>query len=175
MQPLLLIAQQGQRPFHGDPLEADFVARAQLAEPPEIRRDHVGRFGRLLRLLRPRFVSLLGPLLLLLLLLWLLLLRPRLLSLLGPLLLLLSGLCLRLLFCLLLLWLCLRVLLFIVFFLRVRRDKRPEKQKQGSDVSNSNELHCNRLLRVAIGSARRRPVRPTYAPPALLLPDRKSV
>jgi hypothetical protein len=45
IQPLLLIAQQGQRPFHGDALEADLVARAQLAEPPEIRRDHVGRLG----------------------------------------------------------------------------------------------------------------------------------
>ena len=77
-------------------------------------------------LLRLRFLSLLGTLLLLWLLLWLLLLR-----LLGP---------------LLLLRLRLRSLLFIVFFLRVCRDKCPKKQKQGNGVGNSNELHCDCLL-----------------------------
>src|ERR1035441_402353 len=45
MQPLLLVAQQPERAFHGDALEADFVARAQLAEPPKIGGDHVGRLG----------------------------------------------------------------------------------------------------------------------------------
>jgi hypothetical protein len=113
--------------------------------------------GPLLLLLR--FLSLLGPLLLLL----------RFLSLLSPLLLLLRPLLLWLLSPLLLL--LLRRALFL-FFLRVRRDKRPEKQKQGSRAGNSNELHSNRLLKIAIGCARRRPVRLDSAPPLVRLPLR---
>ncbi len=114
-------------------------------------------------LLRLLLLGLLGPLLLLRLLLLgllgpLLLLRLLLLSLLGPLLL-LRSLLLRLLGPLLLLRLCLRARLLIVFFLSVHRDKRPKKQKQGNRVGNSNELHSNRLLKVAIGCARGRPVR----------------
>ena len=42
--------------------------------------------------------------------------------------------------------LCLRAL--FLFVLRVRRDKRPEKQKQGNGVGKSNELHSNSLLKV---------------------------
>jgi len=79
-------------------------------------------------------LRLLGPLLLLLLsgLRALLLLR-----LLGPLLLLLlSGLCALL----------LRLTLFFVLLtLRVRRDNRPEEQKQGGSASGSNELHNGHL------------------------------
>lgn len=67
-----------------------------------------------------------------------LLLRLLLLRLLSPLLLWLLS--LRLLGPLLrLLRLFLRVLLFLV--LRVHRDQRPEKQKQGSRAIDSNELH----------------------------------
>ena len=82
---------------------------------------------RLLPLLWPLLLRLLGPLLLLRLLFRSLLglLRSLLLRLLGPLLRLLR--------------LFLRVLLFLV--LRVHRDQRPEKQKQGSRAIDSNELH----------------------------------
>ena len=111
------------------------------------------RFRLLLRALRLLLLCLLGPLLLRLRLLSLLdplLLRFRLLSLLlllRPLLLRLRGpLLRRLLFLsrlgpllLLRLRLCLRALFLL--FLRVRRDKRPEKQKQGSRAIDSNELH----------------------------------
>src|SRR5258705_9415723 len=44
-QPLFLIAQQFHCAFHGNPLEEDVVARAELAELPEIRGDDVGGFG----------------------------------------------------------------------------------------------------------------------------------
>ena len=96
---------------------------------------------RLLLLLRSLLLRLLGPLLLLRLLFRsllspLLLLRLLFRSLLG----LLRSLLLRLLGPLLrLLRLFLRVLLFLV--LRVHRDQRPEKQKQGSRAIDSNELH----------------------------------
>jgi hypothetical protein len=83
----------------------------------------------LLRTLRLLLLSLWNSLLLWLLsrslLRLLLLLRSLLLRLLGPLLRLLR--------------LFLRVLLFLV--LRVHRDQRPEKQKQGSRAIDSNELH----------------------------------
>jgi hypothetical protein len=62
----------------------------------------------------------------------------------GPLLLgLLSGLCVRLLFNLL----RFRLLLFFTLLraLRVRRDYRPEKQKQGSGTGPSNEFHSDLL------------------------------
>jgi type VI protein secretion system component VasK len=96
----------------------------------------------------------LGPLLLRLL--WLSLLGPLLLRLLsGLLLLLLCVLCLRpLRLCLralllcgwprTLLWLALllfRLGLFFLLVLRVRRDNRPEKHKQGSGTDSSKELH----------------------------------
>jgi len=129
---------------------------------------------RLLSLLRPRLLlrlrllSLLRPRLLLrsllLRLLGALLLRLRLLSLLRPRLL-LRSLLLRLLGALLLrlLRLCLWALFF--FLLRVRRDKRSEKQKQGNGVGKSNELHSDSLLKLPIGCARRRPVRLSSVPP----------
>jgi hypothetical protein len=96
-----------------------------------------------LLLLRPLLLSLLDPLLLL---------RPLLLGLLDPLLLL--GLSLRvLLLCswprILLLPILLLfgpALLFVLLVvLRVRRDTRPEKQKQGSGTGSSKELHSSRL------------------------------
>ena len=37
--------QQLERLFDGDPLEPHFIARPQLAQAPEIGRDHVGRLG----------------------------------------------------------------------------------------------------------------------------------
>lgn len=115
-----------------------------------------------LLVLRPLWLSLLRPLLPRLwwlcladlpdLLLW----RPLLRSLLDPLLpWLLSGLsvplCLRLF--LLLLCACLRLLLLfrlalfsvLLVVLRVRRDNRPEKQKQGGRTGSSNKLHSNHL------------------------------
>ena len=106
-------------------------------------------------LLRLRLLSLLRPRLLL---------RLRLLSLLRPRLL-LRSLLLRLLGALLLrlLRLCLWALFF--FLLRVRRDKRSEKQKQGNGVGKSNELHSDSLLKLPIGCARRRPVRLSSVPP----------
>jgi hypothetical protein len=48
-----------------------------------------------------------------------------------------------------LLLLSLRALFF--FVLRVRRDNRPEKQKQGGGTGSSNELHGNHPLKFAIG------------------------
>jgi hypothetical protein len=78
-------------------------------------------------LLRLLWLRLLGPLLLLLL--WLLL--PRLL---GP---------------LLRFRLALFFLLLVV--LRVRRDNRPEEQKQGSGTGSSNILHSNRLPQIRNG------------------------
>ena len=81
------------------------------------------------------------------------LLRRRLLGGLGPLSLRLLG-GLRVLLLRLLLLLCRRSLLLfrrlalvflLVASLRVRRDHRPEKQKQGSGTNSSNELHSNCL------------------------------
>jgi len=139
----------------------------------------LGRLLLLRSLLLRLLLRLLGPLLLWLLLLRLLgpllLLRSLLLRLLGPLLLwLLSGLSVLLLLrlplrllsaCLRLLRLFLPRFRFALFFLllvvlRVRRDNRPEKQKQGSATGSSNELHSNRPpVSFTIGHARRRPVR----------------
>src|ERR1700686_3437948 len=45
IQPSLLVAQQFDGVFHGDALKPHFVARAQLAQAPEVRRNHVGRLG----------------------------------------------------------------------------------------------------------------------------------
>jgi len=83
------------------------------------------------------WLSLLGPLLLWLL--WLSLLGPLLLRLLWP----------RLLGPLLRFRLALFFLLLVV--LRVRRDNRPEEQKQGSGTGSSNILHSNRLLQIRDG------------------------
>jgi hypothetical protein len=117
--------------------------------------------GPLLLLLGPLLLGLLGsllPLLLPLLLLGLLgsllplLLPLLLLRLLGSLRLLLGPLLLRLLGSLLLLRLSPLLLLLpalsfvLLVLLRVRRDYRPEKQKQASGTGSSNELHSNRLL-----------------------------
>jgi hypothetical protein len=107
----------------------------------------------LLRLLGPLLLlRLLGPLLLLRLLGPLLLLR-----LLGPLLL------LRLLGPLRLLPTPLRFrFALLLIALRVRRVNRPEKHKQGSGTDHSNQLHRNRPpFKIAIGCARKRPVRRT--------------
>src|SRR5438477_2581112 len=45
IQPSLLVAQQLNGVFHGDLFEAHVIARAQLTQAPEVRRDYVGRFG----------------------------------------------------------------------------------------------------------------------------------
>jgi hypothetical protein len=105
--------------------------------------------GSLLPLLLPLLLlRLLGSLLLLLLLPLLLLgLLGSLLPLLLPLLLLrLLGSLRLLLLRLSPLLLLLPALSFVLLVLRVRRDYRPEKQKQAGGTGSSNELHSNRLL-----------------------------
>ena len=117
-----------------------------------------GLLGTLfLLLLRPLLLGLLDPLLLLRPLLLglldlLLLLRPLLLGLLDPLLLLrlsLRALLLcrrpRTLLLPILLPFGLALLFVLLAVLRVRRDTRPEKQKQGSGTGRSKELHSCRL------------------------------
>ncbi len=106
-----------------------------------------GLLGMLqLLVLRPLMLSLLGPLRLRALLLSLLgarLLRPLLLSLLDLLLrVLLRGWPRALLLPTLLLF-SPALFFFLLFVLRVRRDNRREKQKQGSGTCRSNELHRN--------------------------------
>jgi hypothetical protein len=129
-----------------------------------LRRSRLLRLLGPLLLLRSRLLRLLGPLLwlrsrLLSLLSPLLLLRSLLLGLLGPLLWLRSRL---LLLCG---WPCCllpcRLALFLLLFvLRIRRDDRRKEQDQGGCTCSSIESHCyHPPLKVAIGCARRRPVR----------------